>query len=308
MRRAVAAVTLLVTGTVLLPEAAARAQAQECARRGIWQQCIVELPVPVESSQPSGGGHGGGGSGGGSGGPAPRPVCPWVTVPAGPQTEANLRRLFPDAPPGAVLQVRDCADANPNNPGGTQFGLGARWLPPGSPTGLEPPSPTAVALTLYARVKALMQAPVLATSPPAGAPAVVELPVFVEVVNWQDQIVDNECVLAVCVQMTATPALDFSPGEPQAPVIRCTPPGTRFDAAVSDATVQASAPGACAYAYRQRTGVANRPTEWAGQVTVRWSVSWTSNVGASGSFPELEFIAPTPRVVNEVQTVVADSG
>jgi hypothetical protein len=158
----------------------------------------------------------------------------------------------------------------------------------------------------YARVAALMEAPRLATNPPAGAPAIVDLPVFVAVENWQGELTDSQCVLGVCVDITASPTLDFHPGESAAPVLHCDPPGTRFDAVRGDAVAQASAPGACAYPYRQRTGVGGRPGEWPGVVTVRWSVSWNSNVGASGSFPGLSFSTAAPRVVNEVQTVVVD--
>jgi hypothetical protein len=164
-----------------------------------------------------------------------------------------------------------------------------------------------VALIAYARVAALMEAPRLATNPPAGDPAIVDIPVFVEVENWQGQLSDSQCVLGVCVDLTASPSLEFHPGEPTAAPVRCDPPGSRFESSAGSAAAQAAAPGVCAYAYRQRTGVEGRPGEWPAEVTVRWSVSWTSNAGVDGSFPELTFSTSAARVVNEVQTVVADS-
>jgi hypothetical protein len=188
---------------------------------------------------------------------------------------------------------------------------GFRWVEggPAAQAAPAPPPPVAVASVLHARVAARMEAPRVATNPPAGAAAVVDLPVFVSVENWQGEISDSDCVLGVCVEMTASPTLEWSPGEPQAPVIQCTPPGSRFDAAAGTAVAQASAPGTCAHAYQLRTGVEGRPDEWPGEVTVRWAVSWTSNVGdppASGTFPDLTFSTASPRVVDEVQTVVAD--
>lgn len=304
MLRAAAAVLLMGVG-VAQSHHPALAQAQECQNHGELGRCEVELPVVVGNDQSSTGNSdtgAGPGQAGNGGEPVQRPPCRWVTVPPGPEADANLRRLFPEAPPGSALQVRQCDDT-----GGTQFDWGSRWLPPGTATEPEPPSAQSVALTLYARVKALMQAPVLASNPPAGAPVVVELPVFVEVLNPQSTLTDRECVLGVCVDMTATPVLEFVPGEPESPVVQCSPAGSRFDPAAGDAEVQAAVPGTCAHAYRLRTGVEGRPDEWPGQVTVRWTVMWTSNVGVSGSFPELPLSTPAPRVVNEVQTVVAES-
>ena len=309
MRLKVVVVTLIAVaaGSVQFPSRAV-AQAEACEQHNDWGKCAVEIPVPVGIAEPASDTTDRGDTVG-STGPTVRPPCPWVTV-TGATAQEGLWELFPEAPPDAVFQVQDCADANPDNPGGTQFQFGARWLPAAAaPEPAPPPPPIAVALVLYARVQAQMDAPVLVTNPPAGAPAVVDLPVFVEVTNWQGPIADGECVLGVCVDLTAVPSLVFDPGEPQASVVTCDPPGSGFDLARGTAVAQASEPGACAYAYRERTGVAGRPGEWPGAVTVRWAVSWTSNVGdppASGTFPDLTFSTAAERVVDEVQTVVAD--
>jgi hypothetical protein len=308
VRLKVVVVTLIAmaAGSVQLPSRVV-AQAQGCEQHSDWGECGVEIPVPVGISEPVSD-TGGDGGAVGSAGPTVSPPCPWVT-PTGANAQEGLRELFPEAPPDAVFQVQDCADANPDSPGGTQFSFGARWLPAAAAPEPVPPPSIAVALILYARVQAQMEAPVLATNPPAGASAVVDLPVFVEVTNWQGPITDGECVLGVCADLTAVPSLEFDAGEPEASLVTCDPPGSRFDLARGTAVAQASVPGACAYSYRERTGVAGRPGEWPGVVTVRWAVSWTSNVGdppASGTFPDLTFSTASPRVVDEVQTVVTD--
>lgn len=305
--RVIVVLVVVAAGVVSQPSPAA-AQSTGCEQHSDRGQCIVELPVPVEVATPVVADHEIGESDANDTGPTVSPPCPWVT-PTGANAQEGLRELFPEAPPDAVFQVQDCADANPDNPGGTQFSFGARWLPAAAAPEPTPPPPIAVALILYARVQAQMEAPVLATNPPAGASAVVDLPVFVEVTNWQGPITDGECVLGVCADLTAVPSLEFDPGEPQASVVACDPPGSRFDLAAGTAVAQASEPGACAYAYRERTGVAGRPGEWPGVVTVRWAVTWTSNVGdppVSGTFPDLTLSTASPRVVDEVQTVVAD--
>ena len=106
--------------------------------------------------------------------------------------------------------------------------------------------------------------------------------------------------------MTASPSLVFKPGEPGADEVRCTGSGTRYDPNGPPAAQQASAPGACAWAYRERSGTGTRPAEWSSEVTVTWAVRWEASNGDTGTFPALSFTATVPRLVNEVQTVVAD--
>jgi hypothetical protein len=153
-----------------------------------------------------------------------------------------------------------------------------------------------------------IEAPTLAMDPPEGTPSIVSLPVFVQVTNWQGEFSEQGCdpTGAVCVTMTATPTLTFSPGEPGSAPITCNPPGTRFDPNGADPLVQASAPGACAHVYTERTGVGDRPAAWPAQVTVTWDVGWTSNVGPSGEFDPMELSTSVERQVNEVQTLVVD--
>jgi len=301
MRRTrVAMVVLVLAATVAVspdPSSAAPEQAAGCQRWDDYGRCVKDLPIPVPagSAMPDDSGRGSP-----SGRTTPLPICRWERMP---ELDARFPPDLLGPPAGMVNPVRlyqTCA---------TPDRAGFRWVDagPGAPAAPVPPPPAAVALVLYARVETLMQSPRLATNPPGNSAAVVDLPVFVAVENWQGEITDRQCVLLVCVEMRASPSLEFAPGEPGASVIPCEPPGSRFDATLGDAATQASVPGACTYTYQQRTGVADRPEQWPGEVTVRWAVSWSSNVGASGSFPELAFSATAPRAVDEVQTVVADS-
>jgi hypothetical protein len=206
-----------------------------------------------------------------------------------------------------VLQALQCDElAVPESALGVPAAF--RWTD-GGPAAPPAMTPGALAQILYLRVRALMRAPTIVSDPPAVAPAVVKVPVFVEVGNWQPPIVDTECDpgSGLCVTMTATPALSWRPGEPGAPRLRCDPPGSRFDPQGPSVEAQAARPGACAWAYRQRTGAHGRPDAWAGEVTVDWSVAWSATNGTNGGFPDLEFTTAAPRTVDEVQTVVAGS-
>jgi hypothetical protein len=182
--------------------------------------------------------------------------------------------------------------------------VAVRWVPigGGAPSAPTPPEPGVVATLVFARVKAEMVAPTLGSDPPVGVSAVVNTPVFVEVTNWRPEIVDGDCILGVCVSMTASPSLVFDPGD-GSEAVSCEPPGSRYDPAFP---LMDQVQGACAHVYRLRTGAEGRPSEWPGLVTVTWNVSWTSNVGASGTYAPLLFSTGLPRAVEEVSTVVVE--
>lgn len=283
-------VAALVLGAVALPAAAGPAPPPDgCTQTDALGNCVRSLPIPIRETPDETGDNDARPAGTApSGHPA---ACPWVTVS---ETEA-LRSMHPEAPPDAIWQVANCGDLI--------SGVGVRWLPPGS-AAPAPPSVSAVASLLYATVKAQMAAPDVSSSPAAGVASVVDVPVFVEVTNWQPEIVDDQCVLGVCVTMTATPSLSFDPGDGSEPV-PCEPPGSRYVEGGGSLAEQAE--GACAHAYRMRTGVEGRPAEWLGEVQVTWAVSWTSNQPpGSGSFDPLVFTTALPRVVDEVGAVVTD--
>jgi hypothetical protein len=159
---------------------------------------------------------------------------------------------------------------------------------------------------MFAEAQAQMRAPQIVADPPVGKASIITPPVFVQVTNWVNGfVVGPNCIQGVCVTLTAVPTLTFDPGEPGSEPIVCEPPGTRFDPNGPDPEVQAAAPGACAHAYRARTGSDERPEAWPGQVTVTWDVSWTAG-GASGEFDPQALSTALPREVDEVQTVVRD--
>src|SRR5918996_1498535 len=181
----------------------------------------------------------------------------------------SSKAAFPEAPSDAIWQVFVCGEGQYIL--GTGTGTGWRWLPPGG-------------------------------GPPPGVAAVVNTPVFVEVTNWRPEIVDRDCVLGVCVSMTASPSLVFDPGDGSGVVV-CEPPGSRYDPALP---LVEQAQGACAHVYRRRAGAEGRPSEWPGLVTVTWNVSWTSNVGASGTYAPLSLSTGLQRAVEEGSTVVVE--
>jgi hypothetical protein len=209
-----------------------------------------------------------------------------------------------NVPADAVVQIpvgctsADLGGADPMNE--------ARWVPPGEAAAAPPADPATVAEGLFATIDGQMNAPVVHADPPVEVPSVISLPVFIEVTNWQGELSRQGCDGPVCVELTATPTLVLEPGEPGSAPIVCDPPGTRFDPNGGDPVDQASAPGACAHVYTQRTGVDGRPEAWPARVVVTWDVAWTSNVGPSGAFDPMELSTTVERQVNEVQTFVVD--
>lgn len=196
-----------------------------------------------------------------------------------------------EPPPGAevIWQVTFCA---------TRFGLTPmyRWLPV--------ITPEIVANDLWVELSGTLPLPEVASDPALGVNAIVDVPVFVEVTNWTGTLNPTRCEAGFCVSVTVTPTLVYRPGEPGAPSISCAGSGTRYDPEGPDIEEQAAAPGACAYAYRQRTGTADRPDAWPASVSVTWNITWTSTAGNGGSLPAVTRTTAAPRGVDEVQTVV----
>jgi hypothetical protein len=218
-------------------------------------------------------------------------VCYWVTIPD-PSDDPTIWVDFGPSPPpiGVTLvwQAWVCSD------GSGTFAL--RWIIPATPANL--------AAIARGQLLGTMPQPSVSSSPPVGTASIVEVPVFVEVTNWTGVVTDSECAGGLCVTVTATPALTFSPGETGSSPIACAGSGTRYDPDGGSAESQASADGACAYAYRYRTAVDGRPAAWPGSVSVTWTLAWTASTGASGSLPAVTRSTLLPRAVREVQTVV----
>ena len=168
------------------------------------------------------------------------------------------------------------------------------------------PAPEDVAQGVLLRAVVGFAKPDPLTDPPVGAPSLLDLPTFVAVANWQDEVTDRGCdpTGQVCVTLTATPQLTFDPGEPGQEPIDCPAGGTRFDPDGAEPRVQAEADGACAHVYSRRTGVGDRPARWPGVVAVTWAFQWELEDGSqSGTLPPVTLSEDLPREVQEVQSV-----
>jgi hypothetical protein len=214
--------------------------------------------------------------------------------------------IAPDPPsPEAQLYIQQCD--------GVLTGI-ARWVEPGQPApgAADVVSPAQLAEQVRVRLEGNLPKPSVSSSPAPGIAALIGFPSFVAVDNWQDTVTDSQCdpvVGTLCVTVTAVPHLGWSPGEPGAPTVACAGAGTRFEPEGAPPGDQAAAPGACAYAYRSRTGVAGRPDVWPGEVSVRWVLQWTTTVGGGARpLPDVVKTTPVPRAVDEVQTVVESAG
>ncbi|HEY8543825.1 MAG TPA: hypothetical protein VIL36_02215 [Acidimicrobiales bacterium] len=178
------------------------------------------------------------------------------------------------------------------------------WLGPGEE---PPPSPAEVAADIWADVSGDLLDPEIAAFPAEGTPALIDVPTFVSVTNWQGEFTASDCDAAtgtVCVSLTATPALTFDPGDGTGE-IACEPGGTAYDPAGGTPQEQAARDGACAHAYTRRTGVAGRPEAWEATVSVTWSVSW-AGAGQSGTLDPIALPYTFLREVQEVQSVGRD--
>jgi hypothetical protein len=252
----------------------------DCIKRNPKGFCI-EWTVAGHQPTPSGGG-----SGGRNGGAA---VCYWVNNPpiTAPTIYADYGLAFPPSGVDIQWQYYACSDGSvPDN---------YRWI------FAIPPADTAA--NILVRIERGLEPPRVESSPPLGTASILTVPVFVSVANWSGVVSESGCGGGICVTVTATPLLTFDPGEPGSTLQACSGSGTKFNRSLPPAQ-QATAPGACAHAYKMRTGAEGRPSEWPATATVRWSIAWTSTVGQSGVLPAVVRAVPIPRSVQEVQTVV----
>lgn len=227
----------------------------------------------------------------GTGGTAPN--CYWVTVEVDlakdPTVWADFHLERPPDGRAIAWQSWMCSD------GRTTFDY--RWVLAATPTDL--------ASLARGRLVGELAQPAVESSPPLGTASIVGVPVFVEVVNWTGVVSKSECAGGLCVTVSATPSLTYTPGEPGSSALRCGGSGSRYVPGGGSAEEQAAPPGACAHAYRLRTGAAGRPSVWPGAASVTWTLSWVATSGESGSLPSVTRATATPRAVSEVQTVIS---
>lgn len=283
MSRVPAAVaTLAIVGSVVVGVGSrAAAGADECVERDPQGYCIEwDVPTP-----------GGPGTPGGSGGTEPE--CYWESLDydmgAGdPTVYADFGLEYPPDGVEVIWQSWECSD------GRTTFDF--RWV--------VAPTPGNLASIARGRLVGALPQPVVESSPPVGTASIVGVPVFAAVANWTGVRTESECAGGLCVTVTATPALAFQPGEPGTNDVACSGSGSRYAPAAGSPEAQAAVPGACAHAYRWRTGATGRPSAWPGEVSVTWSITWTATSGASGSLASVTRSTALPRAVSEVQTVI----
>ena len=181
-----------------------------------------EVETPGEPATPVT--NGGGGRSPGAGGGEPGPVCTWeqsgVAGPAG----AGRRRAVPRCRGRTIAGrrvLRRGVRRGVHGPG--PVGRGRAIPAPAAAL----PAPEQLASVVRVRLEGTLPAPTVASTPEPGAPALVGYPSFVSVTNWTGVVTDRECdpTGLLCVTVTATPSLRFSPGEPDAPVDGVRRPG-----------------------------------------------------------------------------------
>jgi len=104
----------------------------------------------------------------------------------------------------------------------------------------------------------------------------------------------------VWAEVTVTPtALTFTPGDGAA-TVSCTGPGTAWQPA---AGVWSPSPSGCDYSY-SRSSLQQPDGKVSAVYGIRWSVSWRSSTGATGTLPPLTTTSTAAFAVVEAQTVV----
>ena len=257
-----------------------------------------DLDFCVEDQVPGGGGGGGEGPSATPVSNHPRPSCRWVASAA--WATANVQLGLPAQNPEAFSATSTPLYQECDGAWTGQW----RWVNPGDP--VITVTPDALAQAVFARLEGSLPEPQVASDPLVGEPAIISFPTFIQVSNWSGVVQDRECdpTGTLCVSVTATPALTFSPGEPGASTISCVGSGSRFLEGGEPSAAQAAEPGTCAHAYMLRTGTAGRPPAWPGVATVSWTLTWDSTSGVTGTLPDVVKSAAVARQVNEVQTVI----
>lgn len=180
------------------------------------------------------------------------------------------------------------------------FAGGAGAAPPEPPPPLDP-----AVLAQQARTELTLPSPAAHRSPPetnsdpayGGLPYTwVGLSTFFWVDDWQPLARTVE-LRGVSATVTATPTgLTFDPGD-GSPAVTCAGPGRPWVPADDN---KPPSNGACGYTYRAVTP--NGPLT--ATTSVQWSVSWTSNTGASGTFPASTTSTSSSFLVEQIQVVI----
>jgi len=228
----------------------------------------------------------------------PNDICGYVIHPY----QDQLTYYYPEADPAeSILLYNICVPDGLYYTEDTQLGAVGEIV-------VAPPAPDEVAADLWSRVSADLEEPALDVWPPNGEAAVVNMPTFVEVTNWQGEIVEADCDDAtgtVCIELTATPSLTYAPGEPSAPTVDCEDGGTAYVPGGNPTSQEQAAPAdACAHAYAHATAAQEM---YEAVVSVHWEVTWEGE-GQAGEIDVDPLSAAIDRPVDEVSTVVEENG
>jgi len=262
---------------------------------------------PAPGGYAGGGNHssGGGGSGhssGGGGGPTGPP--PYIYLPTGLVPGPNGQQgLY------AVVNPNNTSGANTAACGGTAF----CFVPMGGPTPAAvkgptgPPPPSPGQLALQAANQLNLVAPRIQTSPNTLDGHSPDTPVNFLTWLWLGGGLSPQSVTAsaggVSATTTATPTSQVSFEMGDGGSVSCNGPGTPWSLAL-DPTGGGADPSGCAYTYHQSTDGRGPFTITA---TVGYTVSWTSNVGQSGTLPGLTARSSAALNVDQIESVVTRS-
>jgi hypothetical protein len=135
---------------------------------------------------------------------------------------------------------------------------------------------TEVATAARRQLVTRLPPPALQTSPPLGAAALVNHPVFawVDPGQWSAPVSGTVSAGGTTVEVEAVAvALELVGGEADSGgrVVRCEGPGTPWQPSSQlSVEAQAAAPGACVLRYARLTGVQGRRSSWTGYAKLDW--------------------------------------
>ncbi len=237
------------------------------------------------------------GAGGGGTGTAVDVECQWrvADVPTGDS------RWGTNDPTAGSLVVSTC-----NGPATYLFVPDSALVPAaGEAAPPPPPPPDPAVLAQQARTELTLPLPTAHRSPPetnsdpayGGLPYTwVGLSTFFWVDEWQPMTRTVQ-LRGVSATVTATPtAVTVDPGDGNA-AVTCDGPGRPWMEADGN---KPPSNGACGYTYRSVTP--NGPLT--ATTSVQWSVSWTSNTGATGTFPTSTTSSSSSFLVEQIQVVI----
>ena len=296
---AMALVAGAVAATVAVSPAGPAGADPHCSPIGADGQCVGDV-----------GGPGPGGTPGGSGGDRPPRHCAWVEF----ADQAYGHSLWPPPDnhfPNNTMVFEDCG--RPAGNGAYDpwervgvYGDYSQFLSPNFvvPRAVTWDDPEEVAEDRWAEIAATLPGPIPITSPPGDLESILDVPVFVAVSNWRDEIHAEGSDGPVSIGLVAVPSLAFDPGDGSS-VIDCTGAGTVYDDS-SELTPDQQAEGACAHPYDRHTVDGDT---WPGDITVTWTVTWSSQTPDDGGTFDFSLPpVPLPRPVDEVTGLTVGNG